>query len=203
MTVVAQHGKRDWISPVSDRLCEESRVVLSSSKPYFMMTFFRFITMFKMGNLLLDTGHQNAALKYVHLHDAYSKHKSFQDCHPIKCKTSARFVQLKCLLFTAGTLCTVKQKFFTRYHMIYLDRGRYKPNFPKDTIYVDQRYAREPLSWVQASSHCRNLNGHLPMIHSREELLDLVALIKLSIYIPYTEGIFVHIFEVRLELLVF
>ena len=53
--------------------------------------------------------------------------------------------------------------------------------------YPSDRYL---ISWTNASKLCKEAGGYLPHFSDREELEELVALLKLSETIPPVEGLF-------------
>ena len=56
--------------------------------------------------------------------------------------------------------------------------------------YVTKEYM---VSWNTASKWCRSINAYLPDFSSREELDELLALLKLLFGIPPLEGTFIGI----------
>ena len=51
----------------------------------------------------------------------------------------------------------------------------------------------EGISWKQASRFCKDIGGHLPVFTSRDELDELLALIKLSQYMPPLMTIYIDL----------
>lgn len=45
-------------------------------------------------------------------------------------------------------------------------------------------------TWIEANKLCQSVGGNLPIMRSREELDELIALTKLSTSIPPIQGIF-------------
>ena len=52
------------------------------------------------------------------------------------------------------------------------------------------------VSWNEASDACQSIGGSLPIIRSREELDELIALVKLSSFFPPSDFIFVNLTSV-------
>lgn len=60
-------------------------------------------------------------------------------------------------------------------------------------LYVFEDYKTVPynMSWNEASTICEEMGGHLPILRSKEELEALVAMVKVSTFVPAVKAIFI------------
>ena len=53
------------------------------------------------------------------------------------------------------------------------------------------KHKRVARTWWEADNMCKSINGHLPMLRNRDELNELIALMKLSKFLPPVEFLYI------------
>ncbi len=116
-----------------------------------------------------------AVINVVWLDDNYKKFENFPQGH--SCMQEI-FNVIECLqLFPRSKMKETKRKIYTVSTV----------TFPLE--YFEQKdFVR---SWNEASHNCRSTEGHLPIFTDREQLKELIALLKLSEEAPLLEAIFI------------
>ena len=124
-----------------------------------------------------------STLMAVWIHDNYQKYATLSDLKGEMCNVLSFDLCLNFSLINVNYILLGRQISFYEIGANILWHNPTKQQ--KENI--------EGISWKQASRFCKDIGGHLPVFTSRDELDELLALIKLSQYVPPLIKIYVDL----------
>ena len=130
-------------------------------------------------NKAFVTTNQTIKVRWLNINIAHYGH--LEELQPKKCSVFLnRYNRRYCLVFRP-----LLNKSKTTYYLF------------RDVFYQESdRIMTSPLrkTWIEALELCRTVGDFLPFFRSREELEELLMLIRLSPYLPTIDGIFIGLF---------
>ncbi len=151
---------------------------MDSNKNCFSVSFQGHFTSLKLSKLNFKNQQHNTTSSVLQwIYDRYRKHFMLQIQDITRCKTQN--------LFSHNTSYCLN--IFTR-----SKENRIKLTIVVSKIVVKHRVTTtKSYSWVNASSLCQKVGAQLPVLYSREQLDELISMIKLSSQIPFIKAFFI------------
>ncbi len=179
---------------VSETVSETMLVRVCQERSFFFITFLPVLTQLYLHRFPANQRVKFVNLKYIYLDDVYTPFSYLANFKPEVCekyrqatKSLEQGRHTECLNFTHGLLKQNENLGF--HHFLLFARARCLVS--GDCV---EKMKESHLAWNEAAASCEEADASLPSIRAKGELHFLLALLKVSPHIKFTEGLFLKQF---------
>ncbi len=124
------------------------------------------------------------------IHDQFEQHTYYLDREPTACENDSTLELMSdyfCLNYSNVLFNKSKDYLFFVWNVQRYHESANGTSDVEENISVKKKVGK---SWIEASLLCKSFGGFLPIVTSRDELMEIISLLKLSKQIPPLEVIY-------------
>ena len=134
--------------------------------------------------------HVRSSLKFYWIHDNF-QHIEYQNGEPSDCDNNSLSLSddySHCLNYSFVN----KENKRNHYFIFFQGFNRYPPRMVMNLHFIEfPTFNKILMSWIEANFYCKSIGGTLPIIRDKNELAEIISLLKLSKDILPLEGLYI------------